>query len=159
MIDAKVDGSKEFWRRYWENFQNEYSDKDGDGILGIMEPGKSKDIFAGERQIREMYGQKYGIQFGLVGGKLGGRRKVEIRIPEVEAFREYFEGDLAEIKRRIREIGGIYDTEKSQKVINCYFSVASETEEEIWPEREYPKIFEMYMKFKEIILDYYLGRK
>lgn len=145
--------SSEAWRQYWSDFQRQYQVQDGDGILARMELGSHNDLYVREKVVKELFGQKCGIQFGLVKGNRPGMRKVEVRISKEKVFQGYFAQNLPKIVGRIEGLGGTYASGNPEKVINCYFPVADDTA------ASYERVFEVYNGFKEIILDYYLGRK
>lgn len=144
--------SSEFWTKYWLDFKEQYQAQDDEGILARMEVGAHNDLYASEKVIKELFGRKDGIQWGLAKGNRPNMRKVEVRITKAEVWQRYFAANLAEIVRQIEELGGTYAPKNPEKVINCYFPVADDTEV------SYARVFEMYQSFSKIILRYYLGR-
>ena len=148
----------ENWRIYWQAFRFIYKKQDQDGILEQMDHSTSDlgVLLAKKTAVKTLFGQKYGLDFILAKGTNSevsqdgddAMRKVEVRFGQ-PAFQEYFSAHLSEIQRRIKEIGGTYATTSPETVINCSFAVHGDRDV------QYQRIFEMYEKFKAIILDYY----
>lgn len=138
---------------YWSDFLQQYASLDTTGILKHARAGTHNDIFISEASIKQLFDQPVGIQFGIAKGDRPDHHKIEIRKVSEGDLPDSILTNLATIKERIAQIGGDYDTESANRVVNCYFTIPGDTEATL------SRTFQFYQQFRDIILDYYLERK